>query len=86
VERLIEGKDGVIRLIRLRSSRDRLERAPQHLYPFELICDSANKEDGEEKNQTPSDANARSFVPKRQAAIDAATRIQETLENELKDY
>ena len=86
VERLIEGKDGVIRAIRLRSGRDRLERAPQHLYPLELSCDSTNKEDGEETNQTPWDANARSFVPKRKAAIDAATRIQETLENELRDY
>ncbi len=65
VERLFEGKDGIVRAVRLKSGRDRLERAIQHLYPLELSCDIINEKDGEETNQIPLDPNAESFVPKR---------------------
>ena len=85
VERLFEGKDGIVRAVPLKSGRDRLERAIQHLYLLELSCDIINEEDGEETNQIPLDPNAESFVPKRKAAVDAAKRIREVLEDELKD-
>jgi hypothetical protein len=62
VERLFEGK---VRVVRLKSGRDRLERAIQHLYPLELSCEEA-----------------RTFVPKRKAAMDAARQIKKTLEDE----
>lgn len=84
VERLIKGKDGVVRAVRLRSGRDRLERAIQHLYPLELSCDTTQDEDGEQMNQTQLDPKARVFVPKRKAAVDATERIRQTLaEQEL---
>jgi hypothetical protein len=52
VEKLFEGKDGVVRAVRLKSGRDRLERAIQHLYPLELSCDgvAANGQDGDNLN------------------------------------
>ncbi len=64
VERLFEGKDSIVRTVPLKSGRDNLEQAIQHLYPLELSCDIINKEDGEETNQIPLDPNAESFVPK----------------------
>jgi hypothetical protein len=84
VERLFEGKDGVVRAVRLKSGRDRLERAIQHLYPLELSCDgvAANGQDGENVSQPKLNVEARTFVPKRKAAMDAARQIKKTLEDE----
>lgn len=50
VDRLAEGKDEVVRVVRLRSGRDRLERAMQHLYPLERNCDIARVEDAKQAN------------------------------------
>ena len=89
VENLITGKDGVIRAVRLRSGRDRLERAVQQLYPLELSCDIFKNVDGEKTGSTKSEATASSlnpsvpeFVPKRQAAVEAKKRIHELLNDE----
>ena len=38
VEKVMPGKDGVIRLVRLRAGRNQLERPIQHLFPVELSC------------------------------------------------
>ena len=67
VERLIEGKDRVVRAVRLRSGRNRLERAIQHLYPLEISCDITRDEEAEQLNPTHLDSKARAFVPKRKA-------------------
>ena len=48
VEKLIEGKDGVVRAVKLRCGKSQLERAVQHLYPLELSCDAhpSNRDEG----------------------------------------
>lgn len=33
------GKDGIIRAVELKTTRGRLERPVQHLYPLEITCD-----------------------------------------------
>ena len=85
VERLIEGKDGVVRVVRLRSGRNRLERAIQHLYPLELSCDITGDEEAEQVNPTHLDPKARAFVPKRKAGIDATERIPQALADQEED-
>ena len=42
VETLYEGKDGVVRAVRLRAGKSFMERPVQHLYPLELSCDIGN--------------------------------------------
>ena len=39
VERLVKGKDDVIRGARLKTNKSHVERAVQLLYPLELPCD-----------------------------------------------
>ena len=38
VEKVMPGKDRVIRVVRLRAGRHQLERPTQHLFPLELSC------------------------------------------------
>ena len=44
VIKLIKGRDGVVRAIRLRAGRLYLEHAIQHLYLMELSCDQPRGE------------------------------------------
>jgi hypothetical protein len=76
VERLIPGKDGVVRAVKLRAGKSYLERPVQHLYPLELSCDRSQT--------TPKDLNpeAPPFRPKRDAAVAAKLRSEEILQNE----
>ena len=92
VENLITGKDGVIRAVRLRSGRDRLERAVQQVYPLELSCDIFKNVDGEntssnesEPISNPLNPSAPKFIPKRQAAVEAKKRIRELLNDEQRE-
>ena len=39
VNELVVGRDGIVRAAKLRSGKGMLERAIQHLYPLELLCD-----------------------------------------------
>ena len=39
VEKLISGRDGVVRAMELRAGISQLQRPIQHLYPLELACD-----------------------------------------------
>ena len=39
IEELIVGKDGVVRAAKVRTRKNQLERAIQHLFPLELSCD-----------------------------------------------
>ena len=39
VTALITGSDGIVRAAKLKSGKETLERASQHLYPLELACD-----------------------------------------------
>ena len=84
VKRLFKGKDGVVRAVRLKCGRDWLERAIQQLYPLELNCDGvATTEQDEQPHQL--NAQAKTFVPKRKAAVDAVQKIKQTLEDELEE-
>ncbi|KAK3742809.1 hypothetical protein QZH41_002738 [Actinostola sp. cb2023] len=43
VDQLFEGRDGVVRGVRLRAGKSYLERPIQHLYPLEVACDSTER-------------------------------------------
>ena len=68
VDEMINGKDDVVRAVRLRAGKSFLERPIQHLYPLELSCDL------KEKNQL--DVQAKEFKPKRMAAEAARENIR----------
>ena len=73
VEDLIAGRDGVVRVARLRAGKNHLERAVQHLYPLELSCDISKS-----KAATLTlDPNVQEFKPTREAAVAAKIRLQD---------
>ena len=74
VGKTFPGKDGKIRTVKLKTSNGELERPVQHLFPLELPCDRHQKED--------LNPEAPVFHPRRDAAVAATTRIQETAEHE----
>ena len=68
VEKLIKGKDGVIRGARMKAGRSYLERAVGHLYPLELTCDSWKGDPKMENNIESLNPTAVEFRPRRNAA------------------
>ena len=70
VEKLIEGRDKIVRGVRLRAGKSYLERPLQHLFPLEISCDITvpNKEKA-------LDATTPEFRPRRKAAVAARERI-----------
>ena len=83
VDRLIIGKDGVVRGAELRVGAERtLERAVQHLYPMELSCDTATKTSDSRSKTTQLNADVPEFRPKRNAAAVAECRIQDIAEQD----
>ena len=74
IERLIPGRDGVVRAVRLRAGKSHLERPIQHLYPLELQCEVERKKD--------LDPKAKQFKPTRKTAKDAKAIIKEIAEDE----
>ena len=73
VERLIFGRDGVVRGARLRTGRSYIERRPvQHLYPLELSCDR----EGDQGTATVLNPQAPEFRPRRDTAVAAELRVQ----------
>jgi hypothetical protein len=81
VEDLIAGRDGVVRVARLRAGKSHLERAVQHLYPLELSCDVSKPK----KNTVDLDPNVQAFKPKRDAAAAATVRMQDIARDEQKE-
>ena len=77
VERLVVGKDGIVRGAKLRVGQNTLERAVQHLYPMELSCDVAVKTPESRPRETELRADVPEFRPKRNAAAIAECRIQD---------
>ena len=62
IDTLIHGRDGIVRAARLRSGKNYIERAIQHLYPLELRCDATKKINSSEplrRSQRGSSAAAR---------------------------
>ena len=74
--KLIKGRDGVVRAIRLRASKSYLECAIQHLYPMELSCEQQREEQKEGGGMSQLNPSAREFCPIRNAAIIAANNIR----------
>ena len=72
VEDLIAGRDGVVRVAKLRAGKTTLERAIQQLYPLELTCNRATVESSVQLNP-----GAPAFRPRRDAAVAANLRIQD---------
>ena len=72
VDKLHNGRDGIVRAVRLRAGKSFLERPPTHLYPLELSCDKKK-----ERKKETLDPNAAPYRPKRDAAVAARQRIQE---------
>ena len=68
VVKLFQGRDGVVRAVRLRAGKSYLERAVQHLFPLELSCDQEQR-----VRENPSlNPRAREISPVRRAAAVAA--------------
>ena len=84
VVKLIKGRDGVVRAIRLRAWRSYLERAIQHLYPMELSGDQP-REEHEEGRMSHLNLSAREFHPTRRAAIATADKIRRIAQVEAND-
>ena len=74
VEQLIQGRDGIVRAVRLRTGKNKIERAVQMLYPLELQCDVDTT-----KELNPQ---AREFRPQRRAAKIAKESVTETFRYE----
>ena len=74
VDQMFEGRDGVIRAVRLRAGKSFMERPVQHLYPLELSCDIRWK--------PQLNVEAREFSPKRKAAKAARDNIRIIAEEE----
>ena len=79
VEELIQGRDGITRGAKVRTSNGILERATQHLSPLELSCDRSLPV---ELNPTASEFMPRS---RRDTAAAARLRIQNNLNEEDND-
>ena len=79
VEELIQGRDGITRAAKVKTSNGILERATQHLSPLELSCDRSLPV---ELNPTAPEFMPR---PRRDAAAAARLRIQNNLNEEDND-
>ena len=79
VERLIQGRDGVIRGAQLRAGKTHPERLLQLLYPLELTCDRSERRRGETLR-----SDAREFLPGR-AAAGTRQRIAAIAQDELNE-
>ena len=77
VRELIQGQDGVVRVVRLRAGKSQLERAIQHLYPLELACDTIKT--SQPSNESTLNPAASVFRPQRNAAKSARDRIRDQL-------
>ena len=82
VVKLFQGRDGVVRAVRLRAGKSYLERAVQHLFPLELSCDQEQR-----VREDPSlNPGAREFRPVRRAAAVAAQNIRRIAEEEAVEH
>ena len=79
IDKLIVGRDGVVRAAKLRAGKSFLERAIQHLYPLELSCDRTIA-----TTPAPLNPDVPTFRPKRDAAAAANLRLQDMACDEQK--
>ena len=79
MEEPIAGRDGSVRAVRLRAGKKHLERAVQQLYPLELSCDMLKDSAAPSSMLNPK---AKTFRPRRDAAVAAGLRVQDIAEQE----
>ena len=75
IEKLIAGRDNVVRAATMQTLKTVLERAIQHLYPLELPCDRS-------KDATPLNPTAPPFRPRQDAAAVAELCIQDIADDD----
>lgn len=68
MQKLIAGRDGVVRAAKVQTQKTVLERAIQHLYPLELLCNRSN-------DATPLNPTAPLFRSRQDAAAAAELHI-----------
>jgi hypothetical protein len=78
VQRVFPGKDGVIRAVKLKTTKGTLERPVQRLYPMELASESVKPEATHWIQML--------FRPKQKAAEEADERIRKIAEYEQKQF
>ena len=83
VEKLIQGRDKVVRGARLRAGKSYLERSVQHLFPLELSCDHAI--DVKREHCLGCTEHAPEFRPKRKTAEAARELFKNIGAEELQD-
>ena len=82
VVKLFQGRDGVVRAVRLRAGKSHLERAVQHMFPLQLSCDQE-----QQVREDPSlNPRAREFRPVRKAAAVAAENSRCIVEEEADEH
>ena len=67
----IEGRDGVVGAVRLRSGKSCIERLIQHLYPLEWACDVSTQ-----REAIPLNVVAKEYRPSRRAAVAAPGQMR----------
>ena len=67
----IEGRDGVVRAVRLRSGKSFIERPIQHLYPSQLAFDVSTQ-----REAIPLNVVAKGYRPSRRAAVAARGQMR----------
>ena len=72
VETPIEGRDGGVRAVRLKSGKAFIERPIQHLYPLELSCDIPTRREAQHLRAE----TRREFRPSRRAAVAARDQVR----------
>ena len=81
VEELYEGKDNVIRAVKLRSWKTYIERPIQFFYPLELSCDTWKRQKAVHQcSKQPLNINAFELRPQRNVAATAEVRIRDAAE------
>ena len=70
IEEMIKGRDGIVRVVKLRAGKSHLERPIQHLYPLELESEARK-----ESRHAKLDAAAPEFRPRRNTAQEAKDKL-----------
>ena len=81
VVELFNGRDGIVRGVKLRAGKTFLDRPIQHLYSMELACNRAPER---AEVLTPLNAKAPVFRPRRDAAVAANLRIRDAIVKNFK--
>ena len=83
IDKLLTGRDGVTRAVRLRAGKSYLERAVQHLYPLEISCDERQDDNDVQDHDGDNNVNEvdvteqQSLRTTRTAATIAKLRIRD---------